>query len=245
MLSLNEFLANVKRDYASDISVEDLLRYFNRIQRLIFTADTGKMHFLNSADPEFPYPILPTTAGQLEYDITQQGVLKDSQGNDVILLYAGRPVEVSDITSVFISNESVATYKGSYGYGRYEPNKNIFRLSLDAYKEAPVTIIQRDGFTAPLIVFQEDPGETGNVYYVDFTISPTTVTSLNSPASVDLERWEYELTTGIVGEVEKVYDGESAKADLFYKKFRKKIQDSMRNGRDLSVPFYVQRRDFG
>ena len=237
MLSVKEFLGDIKRDYASDIPTEDLLRYLNRVQRMVFTVDTGKMLFLNPNDPQHPYPYLETHAGQVEYEL---GVdrLVDSHQNYVPIVVNGFAVEPQSILSVFIKNVDTVIYRGYNTYNEVKTNS----LGNDM---VPVYIIERDNAAGPKIIFQNDPGDTHDVYKVEFNVSPVPLTSINSNMSLDLERWENELITAMVGEIEKVYDGESQKADLFYKKYRKKIQDSMRNSMGIYQHTSVPYRPFG
>lgn len=246
MLSTVELIAGIQEDYANSFSVERLVRYLDRVQRMVFLDDTWAMEYYNTADAEFPYAILPTVDGQLSYEITD-GVLTDSTETPLNITFEGRSVDVSKVLYVFKNGCITTTPSSRRGYGVADslPDQNTLNLRGVEYEKAICRLTERTPNSNPTITFRENPKDTTNQYYVGLAIVPPRVLSKSSTLVLNIDKWERALIDGVVGECELAVNGESKKAEKFLSYWIPKIRNSYNESAGDFYEMSVTRKRFG
>lgn len=247
MLTTRELIAGIKQDYAISFDPMRLLRYLDRIQRMVFLDETFELTYFNGDDPTFPYPILPTVAGQRSYTI-EDGVLTDTEGNPLDITFEGNPADVSRVFFVFSSGGHNDIRLGERGYGLnyYGTDDRSFMLRDRWYHKEVVILHQRTPNSKPTIQFARDPKDTDQRYYVSMGLVPKPLTSLSSTLTLNVDRWERALIDGVVGECERAVNaGESKKADKFENEWIPAIRSSYNESQNEFVDSTVTRKRFG
>lgn len=260
-LSTKELILAIKKDYGQNIDDPTLLRYLDKIQRRLFLFKGDRMEFVNGADPEFPYPILETQEGVLEYTIDSNSLV-DSTGNPVTVNCDGTEVDVAEVGKVFTvryprgyykktATGSITPYQGYYQSFVTSYNNRGVNLRVGSFSDIPVKIIPRTPQSPPKVVFLCDPGTTTansdntSAYYISVYMAPKRITSINSPLSVDVDKWEDALVDGVVGEIEKaIMGGNSMRAEKFEKVWIKKFREYSNRWLDQSSYLEITRRKF-
>ena len=247
MLTTRELIAGIKQDYSISFAPERLVRYLDRIQRDVFLDETFELTYFNGDDPEFPYPILPTVAGQRTYTI-EDGVLTDSQQNPLNITFEGNPADVSRVFYVFSEGRFGDYHTGQRGYGLdyyREDNQSIMLRGRQFYKEV-VILNQRTPNSAPTIQFATDPGDSDKRYYVAMGLVPKKIGSIGSPMTLNVDKWERALINGVVGECEKAVNaGESKRANKWESHWIPAIRSSYNQSSEEFYDPTVTRRRFG
>jgi len=229
MLTTKELVFQFKEDYAKNTSVDKILQYLDKVQRRAFLHNNVATIFLNGSDSHFPYPILETQEGILEYTIGKDAFV-NFDGTPIVVNVDNVPLEVSEVVEVFKGSVSSNAY---YDYGRvgyngraYGREKLIFGR---AFEVMPVRIMPRTQDSDPKIIFQRDPktkvadGVSEDVYYVECSVAPRRITSVEIPLSINTDKWEDMLIDGMLGELQKVLYGESKVAMKFEKEWLPKF----------------------
>jgi len=246
MLTTVELIAGIKDDYANSFTVEKLVRYLDRVQRMVFLDDTWAMEYYNNDDTEFPYPILPTVDGQLSYTI-DDGVLTDSAGNALDITFEGKPVEVSKVVNVFRNGTSFTQLHTTRGYGMLSrgPDNNLVSIRGEKYHKAVCRLTEKTPSSNPTITFVDNPFKTTDEYYVTLAIVPPKISSKSSPMVLNIDKWERALIDGVVGECELSVNGESKRADKFLNYWIPKIRNSYNESMGEFYDMGVGRKRFG
>lgn len=254
MKSTAALIATIKEDYANSFTVTKLVSYLDRVQRMIFLDDSFEMEFLNGADPEFPYAILPTVDGVLKYELVD-GLLTDSTGAPLNITFEGQPVVASNIHSVFLGNYGRnglgssggyggAGYRG-YGFRNGHRDSRYVTLRGEKFEKAVVALTQVSPNSPPTITFKDNPQSTTDRYFVQFGIVPPEIKSKHTPMSLNIDKWEKALIDGVVGECEESVNGKSARGIKFEEYWIPKIRGSYNDNADEFYAQDVTRREFG
>lgn len=246
MVSTKELIFRIQDDYAKGVSVDKLLVYLDSVQRKMFLNNSVRSIYLNGSDPTFPYPILETQEGVLEYEITTDSFV-DSLGNPITVSVDGITLDVAEVVEVFRNGE-YHTYSdyGRTTYGRQTSRtKKVFGKDFDV---VPVRIQPRTFTSPPKITFQSDPktkspdnGST-DVYFVEVSVTPRKLTSIEIPLSVDTDKWEDMLIDGVVGEIQKVLYGESKVAQKFETEWLPRFRGACNKALNDWEPIEITRR---
>ena len=246
MLSTREIIAVIKEDYAQNVSVTKLVRYLDRVQRQIFSDDNYFCSFMNPADPNFPYPILTTQDGTLEYEMVD-GALVDSLGVQLSFELQGRPVVAQRVNRVLRDLYHTQHYgqrNSGYGLRRRSAipdgddvlgNRQMERISVRTIPRTP---------TEPArIIFNENPGDAD--FYLDVVLAPRKIGTLDTEMSLDTDLWEMELIDGVRGHVENAINGESKVYQTFINEHVPRIRGTLNDDVEQSDPIQVLPRKFG
>ena len=256
MKTTRELLHGIKKDYCKNVDVTDLVRYLDKVQRALFLVNAENMVYMNGADTRFPYPILETQEGVLEYEITRNSLV-DSNGDPLVLTYGGAEVDAAEVTAIFrrvgysdqynLMNSNDNGY-GSYYYPRranYFTNNRQFMLWGEWFNEMPYKLVTRSPSNPnPKIIFQCDPGTRtvadANAFFIEVSVAPPPVSTVNSELVIDIDKWEDALIDGVQGEVERIlYLEASKKSQLFYTKwiplFRKYANENLPRWKNATI----------
>ena len=253
-ITTQELVSIIKSDFASDVSRPRILSYLNRAQKELFNNDCAQMVFLNGADPKFPYPILVTTAGQLEYNI-DGSTLVDSSGNPVSLTKTDgsgntRAITCRKINHIFIMQTGLrlGAYKRMfYGEGFQLVGLTSFwnnRLQSVSFVEVPGFIDNRTEYSPTQFTFAEDPLATTDKYYVEFYYGCPDLSSESVPLSVDGDKWGEALICGIQGYIEQWRNGNTNRLTEFRTYWKLRFKDAMNSTMAQQSPLQMPVRRF-
>lgn len=229
MPTTQELVSIIKEDYSIKWSRLRILRFIDWAQKQLFNTDCAQHLFYFKDDPVFPYPVLKTTALQLDY-VIDDDALVDSNGDDIAITYQGRSTTVRRIKRVFISVTSLA---GSdydrrwYGEEFTLVGVNEFysrRLYRVFFYEVPIIIFNKTNAGEARLIFGEDPKTTTDRFYVECYLNPVELTGEEIPLSIDGDEWEEALTDGVVGKIESIRNGKSERLDKFLTYWMKKFK---------------------
>jgi hypothetical protein len=242
----------IKEEYLPDLSRTTILDNLDRVQRVLFGNDCAQTTFFNTADGDFPYPLLSTTSGNLSY-LINASTLVDSDGNAVSLTRGGYTITIRRVKRLFmvisLSSSSSDVYKwygepcSVIGINPYWHNKWYH----SEFYEVPAAITDKSNLEAPRVTFLSDPGTYDDRYYVECFIDPVSLSSESIPLTLDGSRWEEALIEGVVGFVKRwqTPDNPSPYYDRFMNYHVKKFQCYMNEGADQLRPVKIKRRECG
>jgi hypothetical protein len=245
MPTTSELVTRIKNYYAQDYSRTFILDCLDRAQNELFNTDCAQSIFLNTSDDSFPIPILSTTTGTLEYEITGDNLL-DTDGNAVTLEWNDVAVSARRVKSVFIqvtAGNAVDYTKLFYGE-RFDwagiNNNWSRRLYRVNFESVPVVCYDKTNTQNCKVVFVEDPGTHTDRYYVEFYFVPPSLTSENISLVIDANKWQEALLEGVMGYVEEIENGNTARLTTFRRYWKPRfIADSnkqMAGRRPLAMP---------
>jgi len=241
MPSTQELITTIIDDFHVDIGRTRVLAYLDRAQRRMFSYDCAQTVFYNTSDPEFPWPILSTTAGTLSYDLSSCTLL-DSDGSTVSRTVDSRTVTIRRINKVFVdsSDWQLAGLTRKYYGGSIQPmGINPYWTSqryANQFYEIPGIITDRNNDFGPTFTFGEDPGTHTDLYYIEMFYNAPELTAETTPMFIDADVWEEALIDGVVGYIEDWRNGESKRLDRFRNYWLKKFWNSANEGSDQKRP---------
>jgi hypothetical protein len=237
---VTELINTIINDYGVALPRSRILKRINWRQQQLF-ANNLAMSTLLLPTSAFPFPYLKTTAGTLKYDINSSNLVDDN-GTAVIPSIAGVPVDIVKVTRVFIkavNRHAIYYTRTFYGDEFVWLGKNPFvsgDLSKILFLEIPVRKFdQTDAYDA-YIVFNEDPGETTNAYYIECMMRPIELDEESKPLTVDGIDWNQALIDGVVGEYEAAKFGSSHRLDKFEKYWVPQYQYKANMGATIDNP---------
>jgi len=228
MATTRQLVSLIKEEYDPKISETRILYYLNWAQNTLFQCDCAQQIFVNNNDPTFPYPILHTTEGQLDYEI-DDSTLFDSTGAALAITLNGSSTTVRRVKSLFVAiSESLnADYNPSYIGEQFNPIaiNSLYANSLYnvTFYTVPNISFNMTNSGDAKIVFAEDPGTTTDRYYVEAYLNPVELTSKNIDLSINGEEWEMALIDGVVGRIEDFKNGTSRRLEKFLGYWTKKF----------------------
>lgn len=238
----------LKDNYAPNFGRTAILDFIDQVQVALFCQDAAQMTWLNSADDSFPIPILQTTAGTLEYEISAANLL-DTDGNAVTLSWGGYTVTPRKVKCVFIQSAGLANYSKSFTGERFDwAGINTLwtkRLNKLRFYEVPQVPSVKTNLRACRIQFGEDPGTTSDMYYVEFYVAPVTLTSESIPLSVDGDRWRPAFVDGVMSIIEDIKYGTTDRWAKFEKKWKPDFRRAMNAGMSQRKPLQMPIRECG
>jgi hypothetical protein len=237
MLTTKELIAGIKEDYANSFSTDRLVRYLDRVQRMVFLDETWALEYFNNDDPVFPYAILPTVEGQLSYTI-EDGVLQDSNGDPLDITYEGKSVAVNRVLNVFTDDFNNIDYNTSiggntrlgYGDRGFVPDDLCVKIRGRTFYKASVRTTALSPNRKPTVTFLYNPDNNVGHYYIALGLVPTKIGATASTMMLNVDKWERALIDGVVGECELAVNGKSDRADKFLNYWVPKIRDSYNEG---------------
>lgn len=230
MLSTQELASEIKLYYAPEWDREVIVEFIRKAQLRLCLLDSRVMVFWNRSDPLFPIPFLETTAGQLSYEVGNNGSgatgLLDSDGNEVLLELTREgtayPVMARRIRNLFRERTRWAgptaaipvTDQWFYDARQMAP---------DRFTSMEFVPDDMEGTDNAKVTFLEDPGTTTNVYFCSFYFTPIDLLSDAVPLTIDGDQWRQELIDGSVGYIEDIENGDSKRLARFEKDGTKKF----------------------
>lgn len=249
-METQEIITSIIDGYAPQAGRARVLDLLDKVQKNIFGGNAVQNIFLNFDDPDFPIPVLSTTANNLDYDITAANLV-DSEQNAITLTVGGRAVVARRIKRVFIQASSIGStnYNKTFYGERFDwAGLNDFwsqRLSRIQFFEVPVILFHRSGLRNAHVTFVEDPGTENNKYFVEFYYGPVELTSETVPLSIDGDTFYKELVDGVVGLIEDSDFGRSDRWTTFTQVHKPKIIGSLNAGVAHKKPLKMTSREFG
>jgi len=235
MSTVQSLITTIQDDYAPKIGRTLLLGYVNRAVQALTGQNCAQMTFYNTSDDTFPFPILSTTAGTLEYEITAANLV-DSDGSAVTLTVGGTTVAIRNVKRLFVStsvsktNQYTPTFRGDaltlHGVNPYWKS----RVYSNSYQKVVGLLFDKTETQAAKFVFMEDPGTETDLYYVEAYWQHPTVDSESDTLLIDQQQWEMALIDGVVGYIEDFQHGESRRLEKFQTYWKKKFAGEMNDG---------------
>lgn len=246
----SQLVTRVRDYYLPKWSRTAILDLLNITQKALFANDTSQTAFHTFTDPEFPFPILSTTAGTLTYSITGANLV-NSAGAAVSLTWGGHAVTARRVRRVFLQITAIGA--GSYTNQFYGQEFNLAglneywsrRLSRTTFYEVPIKPYDRTENEACKVMFVEDPGTYTDRYLVEFYINPIELDAETDVLSVDADKWGQALIDGVVGLAEDSMYGKSERLDKFSNYWMKKWCNSQNEGSDKLVSRQYVMREAG
>jgi len=158
MPTTQELITLVQDDFAPDWSRSRLLGYLDWVHRTLVGMDCAQSIFLNSNDDSFPMPILQTTSGELEYEVTAAN-FADSDGNAVPFTVKNKTVIPRRVKSVFMEAASGSSndfnklfYLDAFSWAGTNDNwsRRVYDLT---FRKIPCQIFDKTNDRGPVIQF--------------------------------------------------------------------------------------------
>lgn len=244
-VTVKSLVTAIKDDFGYEFGRTKILDYLRRTVNALCNQDVEQMTYFNGSDDSFPFPIISTTTGTLDYAITNANLV-DSDGTAITMTVGGNAVVCRKIKHVFITVNSLSN--SNYDRKFYGEQFNITgvnqywsrRLYRTNYYKVPGNIFDRSHIADAHFQFHEDPGTYTDRFFVEFYWGALELTSESIELSLDGDRFEEALIDGTVGLIEKVENGKSDRWDYF-ERFHKKdfvryMNASMEERQPLQMP---------
>lgn len=226
--------------------------YLNRIQRALFNNDCAQSVWYNTADISFPWPVLKTVAGTLEYEITAANLINSAGAAISSIAVNGVTVAPRRIRSVFISTASIVAsgynpkFRGAeitpIGINPYWQRK----LYNNRYYSAVGQPFDKTDLQGCKWIFDDDPGATTNCFYVEFFYAPPNISAETGAGSymvLDSDKWEQCIYDGVAACIEDMANGGSQKFQKFQEYWIPRFLQGMNEGSEMRTPLRMPIRE--
>ena len=186
-----------------------ILGLIDQAQQKLCNLDSSAQWFIGSDNQGFP-PYLKTVAGTYKYDIT--GANTSTGSITRTINGADLDVTAKKVLNVFIDAVDAVDYNMKYlgdPFMFVSPWQYSTRQTRVSAISVPVQTTPGLQYTAPAVIFKDDPGTTTDKYFCLFTVNPLALRAEYYPLSVDLE-WEEALADYVMGRIQWISTGKQS-----------------------------------
>lgn len=231
-MSTQSLITRTQR-YAKGWGVPDLLKLAEQGQDQLFSNDTVSMRFVGGGNKGFP-PFLKTTADVYRYDIKAANL---SEALTVNMGGALRTVIPSQVISIFV--DATDTSYGQVGSGneyQYRPFGDSGFERVTVIKVPARSFPGMEG-TAPIVEFYDDPGDSTERFFCEFTYLAPRLSSVLVPLCVPVA-FEEALEDYMIGKIQMLESGKQNEFQVRFENYWKpKFATMMSSGTQKEVSF--------